>query len=169
MKNTKKVAYGGIISALSLVILLIASYIEVMDVSAVVVVSLGIVFMQIEFGTTASVTTFVAVSLLSVIFLPSKLPAFMYICFGGWYPIVKRFLERVKMPLSIVLKLAVFNVALVLYALSTLFVLMIEMPNDTLNIVLIAMANVVFLVYDYALSRLITVYIFKIRNRFGKL
>ena len=168
MKSTKTLAYGGIISALSIVLLLIAAYVEVVDISAVVVVSLGIVYMQIEFGTKAALTTFFAVSFLAGILLPSKIPALMYICFGGWYPIVKRFVERLSLVVSYIVKIVVFNAALLLYALTTLYVLMIEMPNDTLNLVLILTANLVFLVYDYVLSRLITVYIRSIRNRFKK-
>ncbi len=167
MKNTKKIAFGGIISALSVAILVIAAYIEILDISLVVTVSLGIVFMEIEYGTGASISCFVAVSFLSLLLLPSKIPALLYICFGGWYPVVKKYAERLPRLLEWVVKMVLFNGALGAYGYVTIAVLGLVEPAAVLKITLLIMANVAFVVYDFALTRLITVYVRKIRNRLG--
>lgn len=168
MKRTRTVAYGGIVSALSVVLLLVASYIEVVDLSAVMLVSLGIVLMQIEFGTVSSLTCFAAVSVLSILLLPQKIPALMYICFGGWYPIAKCFIERLNTVLSYLFKFVSFNAAIVLYWYLTVFVFMIEQPDDLIKIALFAAANVAFLLYDFVLSRLITYYVRELRFRLSR-
>lgn len=99
----------------------------------------------------------------------------MYVFFFGHYPIVKAILEqRLKGALLWVLKFVIFNVSVVLAYVVILYVF--QLPFEEMEKygkwavwILLAMGNVVFVVYDIALSRLVTLYMLKWRKSFRKL
>ena len=115
-----------------------------------------------------------AVSVLSLLMAPDKEAAAIFV-FLGYYPIVKGNIESIRRPLiEWVIKLAVFNATMVLaYWLLLQFfhldpeafvVFGINMP-----LVILALGNVAFIVYDRAMTILLTSYLKKLHPRFSKL
>ena len=153
--------------ALGVVLLLLGSVIEVMDIAMAALASLLCIFAVIEYGGAAPWLVFSVTGVLSLILLPNKTPAAMYVVFLGYYPIIKEKLERFKKPIAWVLKEVIFNIALIALFFIVKFLLM---PNasEPLMIYVIAFVlfEIAFVLYDIALTRLITLYILRLRDRF---
>ena len=166
-EKTKRIAVLAMLSALGVVILYAGALISVMDISVAVIASMLAVIAVIEYGRSAPWLVFGVTSVLSLLLLPQKSPAVMYALFFGYYPILKEKFEKRGKILSWVLKEASFHVAIVLmyFALRVVAFESVDMPVLML-VVTLALFEVVFPLYDVALSRVIRVYIYKLRARF---
>ena len=155
------------LSALGVILLYVGSVIQVADLSMAVLASLLCVFAVIEYGKTAPWLVFGVTSVLSLVLLPQKTPAVVYTLFFGFYPILKERFERFDRIRCIVFKELVFNAALIVILLAMKF-LFLEFANIPFMLYLIAivLCEAVFLVYDFALTRLISLYVYKLRKRF---
>ena len=105
------------------------------------------------------------ISILSLVLLPQKSPAVIFLLFLGYYPILKAYYERLKTVLSWVLKLVNFNVALTLLLVISALFAPIEGMGLWLYIATYALGNVTFVMYDIALTRVISTYLRKLRDR----
>ncbi len=171
-KKTKRLTVSAMVSALSVVILYLGSFIEVLDLTMAVTASLFITVMVIEYGKGAPWSVFLVTSVLSLILLPQKLPALMYALFFGYYPIIKEYVERIPSKLlSWAIKLVIFAFATaLLLLLSKLFVPEVDMPMGALMTgAFIVLSALMLFLYDVALTRIITYYIVKLRHRFKKI
>ncbi len=168
--STKKLTVCAMLSALGVVLLYIGSLIEVVDISMAVIASMLCIIAVIEYNDSSKAAwmIFGVTAVLSLLLLPNKTPAAFYTLFFGFYPILKEKLERLKKVLSWVLKEIVFNVCLVLMALVSIFLFTVG-ENDLINPITVAIMAVlleaVFILYDIALTRLITFYIINLRPR----
>ena len=140
--------------------------IEVLDLTMSAIVSLLVVVIVIEMGYKYAWLTYIATSILAILLLPQKSPAIFYACFMGFYPIIKSYLERINSALvRWTIKLVVGNAALALmFLLMSLFV-PDEFDGGWLIIVTYLLGIIAFLMYDIALSKLITLYFVRIRDR----
>ncbi len=169
MKRSKKLALCAMLTALGTVLLLLGSFIEIVDLSAAALASFLVVFVFIEIGGKWAVALWLATSLLSLLIFPSGASLF----YGalGLYPLLKALCEKTHPVLEWVLKMLTCNAILAAYILIGKFVLML--PDAVLSGVLlwvfIAMANLAFVLYDIALSRAIVFYGLRLRERFSKL
>ena len=165
--NTKRLTVCAMLSALGVVLLLVGSMVEVMDIAMAALASLLCIFAVIEYGGSAPWLIFAVTGVLSLVLLPNRTPAVMYVVFLGYYPIIKEKLEKLKKPIAWLLKEVIFNVSLAALFLIVRFLLM---PNVSEPIwmyaVLVFLAEITFVLYDIALTRLITFYIIKLRHRF---
>lgn len=156
--------------ALGVIILMLGSFIEVIDISVSVIASLLCVYAVIEIGGLYPWMIWIVTSVISLLFLPQKTPALFYALFAGFYPMIKEILERKFRPaIAIPIKLAVFHVSLgLMYGVLRLF-LPAQLEGLVVGWMLLALyvaAVAVFLLYDYALTKLITGYLFKWRKYF---
>lgn len=181
MKKTKIIALSSILSALGVTVLGIGSLIEMLDLTAAAFTSLVIVLTMIEMNTSSSIMIYLVTSTLSLIILPSKLPALIYLAFAGLYPIIKFHIEKHRIKFfDIFLKLLFLNFSLLCVLAASKFLLGLPFP-DTVEltkklvltkksyfIVLIAMTNFAFVLYDIALTKIITLYYLKYRKHISK-
>ncbi len=155
--------------ALGVVILWLGSFITVMDLSMAVIASLLCVVAVIEYGGAWPWMIYAATSVLSLVLIPNKEVASLYAIFFGFYPIIKEKLEKRSRVFAWVCKELIFLVALVsCFAVWKIFFpqdLMISIPIP-LWVVLILMLELVFVLYDVALTRLISFYVYRLRQRF---
>ena len=168
--NTKKLTICAMLSALGVVLLYLGSLVEVLDISMAAIASLTCIIAVIEYGKSAPWAVFGVTAILSLILLPNKTPAALYALFFGFYPILKEKIEKCARVISWVIKEIIFNVCLVgmcvaLYYFST------TGQNTLLSSPLMIAATVVaaeavFVLYDIALTRLISFYIINLRQRF---
>ena len=108
-------------------------------------------------------------SILGLILLPIKTPAVFYALFFGFYPILKEKLEKLPRLISWILKPVIFHACIALiWGVFKLFipVALEEMGGGRMLASLYALALVCFVLYDIALTRLITFYLFRLRGRF---
>ncbi len=166
---SRKVAFGGILTALCVVIVYIAAYLPTGKLGMYAISSLIIACAVIELGVKWGMVTYAASAAL-IFLLTGNINAFLlFILFFGGYPIIKYHIEKLSsVILELVLKLVAVNVlAITGYFIYKLLLVIspINIPGIStgLAIVLIIAAQAVFLVYDYILSRLISYYMDKIR------
>ena len=111
MALSKKIAFSAIIAALSVVFLYIGS-ISVLDMSSVVVCALLTMLVVVEAGEKFAWLAVFVTGPLSFLLLPVKLPALLYLFFGGIYPILKAWLEKTPYWLSWLFKISVLDTML---------------------------------------------------------
>ena len=153
---------------------MLLSYFPYFTYAVPAITSLLTMMLVIEINVKWAFAVYVAASVLVFIFAEpeSKL---MYICLFGYYPIAKALIERVNKPvIEWVLKLAVFNAAvLLIYAVfAEMFGISIEDFN-TLGkygaYIFLVFANAGFVLYDITVSRLSGTYMLRIPPRVKKL
>ena len=166
--SAKKLTVCAMLSALGVVLLYAGSIIEVLDISMAVIASLLCVIAVIEYGGSAPWMIYGVTAVLAALLTPNKTPALFYAVFFGFYPILKEKFEKLPMALCWALKEITFNVCLVIAAFGTYFLFMSN-DNALINPITLAIGFVlceaVFILYDIALTRLISFYIINIRKR----
>ena len=171
-RNTKKIALSAILSAAGVTFLFMGSLLQRLDLSAAALAGLAVVIAVIEIRGKYPVLIYFTVSLISMLILPNKLPAVFFIIFGGIYPIFKAHFERLHPIVSWVLKFSMFNFILWLLIFFARLLISREMiiPGENLNflanfeIIVFLLANSAFLLYDIVMTKIINVYIIKIRG-----
>ena len=166
-EKTKKLTVSAMLAALGVVLLYLGSLVDVLDISMAAVVSLCAVFAVIEYGGAWPWLIYLVTGLLSLLLLPNRSPAVLYLLFFGYYPILKEKLERRSRVVSWVLKELVFQLALALMlAIGHFFLNMSEGAEPLYYYASFALiAEIAFPVYDIALTRLITLYLVQLRKR----
>lgn len=169
MKKTKKLALCAMLAALGTVLLLLGSFIEIADLSAAALASFLVVFVFIELGGGWAVALWGVTALLSLLLFPSGASVFYGVL--GLYPLLKALYERLPRVPEWVLKLLTCNVILAVYILVGRFLLMLpdEILYGFMLYVFVALANLTFVLYDIAMSRLIVYYSLRLRHRLSKL
>ena len=162
----KRMVVAGVLVALSVIILYLGSAIEVLDLTMSAIVSLLVVVIVIEMGYNYAWLTYLATSILSLLLLPQKTPAIFYTCFMGFYPIIKSYVERIGSAfVRWTVKLITGNVAIgLMFLLMSLFVPE-EFEGGVIVVITYALALLAFIMYDIALTKLITFYFRILRER----
>lgn len=164
MHNSKKVAFSGILVALNFLLLFLGSVFQVFDYSSAALCGLLMIYAVLEHGTKTAASIFFASGLLALLLLPHKLPAVLFLLFSGWYPFLKKAVERLPSLLSWTVKISAFNVMTALIILISKKLFHIEDEVLAFQIVFFAIANFTFVLYDMVLTRLITFYVVKIKK-----
>ena len=159
-------AYCGMAAALSVALMLLGAVVPVLMFIAPAVASLLIATVCVECGKTMALTAYGAVSLLSLLFVPDKEVALIFVFLLGYYPLAKPKFERIRPAvLRIVCKLLLCNGAvLAMYGLVFLLVpagsISQELRTTALAVSLatLAMGNVAFVLYDRALHNMLMMY-----------
>jgi len=168
-KRTKYLTVSAMLSALGVLLLALGSLVEVLDISVAVLTSLLCVYAVIEIGGAYPWLIWIVTSVLAFLLIPQKTPVLFYAFALGFYPIIKEKLERCNRVLCVILKAIVFHVCLgvIVLMMWLFFPAMLDMEGVAwLPIALYAMCLVVFVLYDVLLTRMISFYLFKLRNRF---
>ena len=173
MKNTFKITYTAIIIALCEVFLLATGLFPFATYALPAIAGMLLCSVMVEFGGKTAYLAYFAASILGLFIAPDKEAAIMFFIFFGHYPISKAYFERIgRRWLEIILKLLSFNTIMIsAYAILIYIVGMKELLEGfsdfgkfTLPILLI-LANIVFIVYDIGLTRVIKFYVFIIKPR----
>lgn len=181
MKQSGKVALGGMLVALSVVILLPTVFeglLYTMPALAGVMIMLAV----IELDKKWALGIYAATSLLGALFVPNKETVVLYIAFFGYYPVLKAVLEsRLGRIFEYTVKFLVFNLSVILA-----YVAMIKLmgvPYDKLMgiegesgfiaeyivPIMLILGNMMFLAFDVLLTRLVTIYLRVWQKRFRRL
>lgn len=164
---TFKVALGGVTAALSILIMMLAGVTSTLVYAIPMFVGALLIVLVIETGKGFATAVYVAVSVISLLILGNKEPAVMYAAFFGYYPIIKSILEnKLKPVLCWIIKFFVFNVAMIAAYLAVTKIFMISFEDIksfgewALPLLLLA-GNVVFVMYDVLLTRLVSIYFYR--------
>ena len=156
--RTGLVSAGGVLAAGALVLLWLACMAPSGQMGLTAAGGVYPMAAAVAAGRGAGELCWGAAGLLGLILLPDKGVALLFLLFLGIYPVAKGAIESLRrLPLEWVLKLAFFNLALTLcwFLFRELFLPALpDWLTDSLP-VLYGAGNVVFVLYDIGLSRLV--------------
>lgn len=167
MKISKKVSLAAMLSALSVIMLLMGSFLETVTLSVAAIAAVCVSVAVIELGYGYSFLVYAATALIALLPLPSKEPLLYFLCFFGYYPIIKSLIEKLKTVFAYLLKGAALTAA---YALTAFIGIKLFAPETDLIkyvFILFPIILAVFYAYDYALSKLMKYYVSSLRKRLG--
>ncbi|MGO5028635.1 hypothetical protein [Candidatus Agathobaculum pullicola] len=157
--KTKEIARGGLLAAAAVALLYVGGTVTYIGPAACLMAGVATVVPLLRRARLkTAVTLYLAVSILSALFVPRKIMVAAYVLFCGLYPIVKFCIEcyaprRTQMSA----KLAYFNIALVIAAGLAVFVFLPQFSiTGFVRVAAVwVAADITFIIYDVALSRLI--------------
>lgn len=162
------------IAALSVVIMML-TIIPVMTYAAPAFAGILLMVVVIEINKKWAFGVYAAAGILSLLLATDKEAAVMYVAFFGYYPIIKAVLES-KLPRAVewIVKFLIFNVTMVAsyFVLIKVFGISMEDMNELGKygpLILLALGNVVFVVFDIAITRIATLYIIRWQKQFRRL
>lgn len=165
---TKFLTVSAMLAALGVILLGLGSLISTLDLTCAALASMLCIWAVIEMGGAYPWMIWGVTALLSLLLLPQKTPGVLYLCIGA-YPMIKARLEHLPRPAEWALKLVTLHVMIALcYGALRLFV-----PEEAaaavgwMLAVTYLLALAAFLLYDYALTKLITFYLLRLQPRLG--
>lgn len=177
MNNTKRTALCGVFGALSIVIMLMGSFIPLATYMCPAIAAFLVLPVVFEYGEKTGLTLYAAVSLLSIILIAEKEFVMMYVCVFGLYSVFKFRADKIKPKF---VQFIVKGVYAFVSTFATYAVLLFIFPNPMLMsefddmgfvllIVFFALFIVTFLLYDFAAKVMFILYRQRIRAKiFGK-
>lgn len=173
MKQSFKIALGGLTAALSLACMFFSGIFPFAEYSLPALAGILLVVLVLELGFKTAMLTYAVVAVLSLMITPNKEAAILFAVFFGYYPIVKGKIEQIRrVPLQWVIKLALFNTVIVAayFVIEVVFGFHVLIESQSWlkfgYIPLLLIANAVFLLYDRALTNLISYFIRYIRPKY---
>lgn len=172
MKNSKVIAYSGVATALSVVMLFLGSIFWVLGYTMPLVASLVMIILLDSISQKSALLTFISTSIISFILLNDKECVLLYILFFGYYPLIRDKINDIKPKfLSYLLKFITFNAAMVLTQVLCVYVFGIPF-DDMLGkwgiVVFVLCLNLVFVVFDKLYTLLLKLYRIKLKKKVEK-
>ena len=177
--KAKDIALGGILVALTTIVLYATSILPISTLAILTIASALIPVCIIRSNIQTSIFVYISSSLIAFFLVPINI-SFLYFVFFGVYGIIKYFIERIrKEKLEIVLKIVFFNIAFIIgfiimqnvlginiiAGLEVLMSRFFDTSGRTIaSIILWIVAQPIFLIYDYAMTMIITFYMERIHK-----
>lgn len=162
---SKKVAYGGILLAVNIIILLLLNIIPINTMFLMGLASLPISIAIMELGLKSGIAFYMGSTILSFMVMTNKAQWVLYISTFGLYGIVKYIIEKNKsIYMEYLLKMVFANVIIVI-----VYFILKQFVYIPLNLITIATFEVAFIVYDYVYTSFIHYYNQNLKKRIKKI
>ena len=173
MKRSGKVALGGVFGALSVVCLL-GTVFPYATFALPAMAGVILAPVAVEAGRGWGWLTFGAVAILNLLVTPSMEAKLLFMAFLGYYPLLKLSIDPLPRAVSWPLKFLIFNVTVVAAYWLMLHVFSLETDSFELfgvsmPLLLLAVGNVTFLLFDLCLDRLTIWYLAVMHPRMKRL
>lgn len=174
MKNSMKVALCGVVAALTVVLMLFEGLVSVASVAIPAVAGCLLIPIVAEAGVGHAFGAYGAAAVLVLLLAPDREAALIYVLFFGYYPALFAVVSKIKSRILLWgAKLLIFNAAIA-EGLLAIYVLGIPFEEFPLlggwgPVVLLALANLVFVLYDYVLAGLIGQYYRRFYGKLGRM
>lgn len=163
MKASQRIAFCGMVSALATVVL-VATVFPYATYALAALAGIVMIAAALELGTRYGLLCYAVTALLALLITPDPEAKLLFVLFFGYYPTLQLRLNLWQNRiLALVVKFAVFNVAVIASFFLSIYVMGI--PKDSFTIagvylpwVLLMAGNVVFAVFDVALTRVSALY-----------
>ena len=166
MKSVKKVALGGMVAALCIVLMMLTGLLPMAEFALPALAGVLLIMLVVEISPKWAFLVYLAVAILSLLLAPRKDSAVFFTAFLGWYPIAKSKLENIRKPaLEWMWKILIYNFSIGVGLVAAIYLFRlndyVEILQDSVWLLALGglFLNVVFVIYDIALTRLITAYI----------
>lgn len=167
--KTRSITLSAVLIALNVMFLYLAAIMPSGRMGFIALSSLLVIAGVVELGLGSAVLVFIGAAVISALILPEKTAVIVYALFFGYYPIIKSLAERHRSKVVMwLLKLAVFNTAF-----SVIWFLFSKILFDTTYLelslfVIYPAVNLVFIIFDIGLTRLIGFYVVRISKNIKK-
>lgn len=167
--GTRRTALCGVLIGFSTVLLYLAGFLPTAKVGVAALAGLFPTVAVIAAGKSAGFLCWAGSGVLGLLLAPEKWLALLYVCFLGLYPVVKSIFESWKSRIAEWLcKLFYFNAVLLLFWTVLRALVMPGLPELLQQSwALVLICNLIFVIYDVGLSRLIAVYCARIAPAIG--
>ena len=175
MKTSVKVALGGVVAALSLVLMFLCSVIPFGTFAFPTFAGMLLILIVINLGYGYAVAVYFVTAVLSFLIVTDKEAVLYYAAFLGFYPIVKSLIERIPSKVvQYIIKFALFNVCMI--AAFYIGISVLSVPKESFMLfgvylpwLFLIIGNGFFILYDLCVTRLVTIYLIKWHNRFNNI
>lgn len=158
MRKSKAVALGGLMAALSIVVMCFGGMLPFMTyVSPVLCMTIGAILLRI-IGKNGFISWYLAVMLLSLLLCPDKEAAAVFTAFG-YYPLIRGWLQ--KLPLRWAFKILYFNIVSISLYWFLMHIIGMQRLNEEfaelgsiMTLIVLLTGNFVFVFLDITLQRL---------------
>lgn len=182
MRPQKKLSLAAVMAALGVVLMYMGALLQILDLTTVAVASLLVVLARIELGAPYDWLVYGVTGALTLILMVGINPfiPFFYILYGGMYPIIKAYIERLPRALIVTVKsIYFFLICLVMVGGAYLFTrFVMGLPffeggmtayTGILLLAIYVIAVVVSFVFDVLLTQLIVIYMRRIRPKIASI
>lgn len=178
MRKVKKIVFCSLIAGLCIMVMCGIVILPNLDYTLPALAGLLLMSIAFEIGTKWAFLTYVVVTILSFIIIPSKDSVILFAFSFGYFPIIKIQIEKWKLPkfAKILIKYAAFIIPLVAIYLVTKYLIGLDQLfqefdflGKWLGLFLFALGTIFFIIYDIMITKLIPIYKYVIRPRFIKI
>lgn len=167
-KKTARMALCGVLCGAGVLIIMSTALFTGLSYAIPMIAGALLLIPAIEFGSGTAAVAYAATGLLAVILPADKESALMYIFLFGFYPIIKKFFEMIKLrAVEYLLKLLYFNASGAAALLLASYVTGLPVNDGTLGKwfypVLLILGNICFFIYDRALTLAVTLYLSRLQ------
>lgn len=163
-KDIRRITISSIFSALIVVLVLLGSFIDILDITVAAVCTLAVYIIDIEVKGKYPLLVYITSSILCLIFVPMTTATLYYVAFFGYYPILKKLFVQLPKLIRKLLCLVIFNAVMILLMLLFKAVFALQNEPPELYIVLLISINIFFLCFDYLLDLFYFIYTKKLRK-----
>ena len=186
--TTRRMATCGVFCALAVVMLGLGAVIEVLDITAAAAAALVLLPILLCYGTRYAWLSYAVTALLGVLLMPHSFAAWMYAGLAGFYPMVKKRLDRLPRLLGWPIKLLLLTAVLLLYLAVFYFILLggegsfmdtflmgFGEPSDTspaggavMAWAVVGLSVFTYVLFDILIDRLLVLYYIRWQKRVEK-
>jgi hypothetical protein len=152
--QTKRLAVCAMTTALCVVLMWLGSVLDIGMYVSPIVSGFLLIPIRKQYGYKYLIAAWTASGLLSLILVPNIEQNLLYIGLFGWYPALREHLHKLPGLLRVAAKLLIFNAIVVLGEALVVNVLAPEIMPSWLAVLLLVLANITFILYDYLLPRI---------------
>ena len=154
MRKSRTMATCAMVSALCVVLMILGGILELGMYAAPMFAGLCLIPVGKLFGKKYQIMVWITVSALCFLLVPHAEQNLIFAAFFGWYPIVRSRLEKLPRGISFLCKLLVFNGSIIAIEALVMLVLVPEILGGGFLAVLLILANITFVLYDFVIPKM---------------
>ncbi len=168
MKISKRIALSGMFAALQMALMFLGGVAWIFCYAAPMFSGLLMIILKESAGRKYCFSVYAACSILSILFLPDKECALIYIFFFGYYTAIRDLFDRLPRVVRTVCKFLLFNAGIAASQLLLVYAFRIPFDNDfgkwTIPILAVSF-NLLFFFYERLFPVLVLLYEKKYKSR----
>ena len=153
MKQSKRIAECGMMTALCVVIMIVGGILGIGLYASPMIAGLLLLPIGRKYGVKYHAALWLAVSLLSFLLVPEIEQNLIFLCFFGCYPLLYPYFYRLRPPLRTICKFLFFNIIIIAVEALVMFVLAPEAMSLVMLAVFLVLFNATFVCFDFIIPR----------------
>lgn len=174
LRNSTRIALSGILCSLSVLLMFMTGLVPFFQYALPAMSGLLLVIVVLEDTFSTGIVAYIATSIIVFLISPDQEAAILYIMFFGHYGVLKTKIDTLNSKfIKYLLKLLTFNVSVITAYYLIAFIFGMDVIMDSFGgfgkyslLLFLLAGNVVFFLYDYAISNMIEAYESVIRPKY---